>query len=313
VNAERKLDFFRRPVSECVVPDPRISVVTPSYNQGQFIEQTILSVLEQKYPELEYQILDGGSQDGTVTILQKYDAKLSFWRSGKDSGQAAAINEGFQRSSGDILCWLNSDDLYLAHTLDTVAKILAGNVGEPLILYGGCELFDDRTGACELRPAITFDPALIAVSDFLDQPSTFWTRKAWEIVGPLDESLHYGFDWEWFIRASKVCHFVSLGQTLSRYRIHALHKSRSGGKARWLELLKIVRMHSSPDVIRNYEYLLANDSARWWLNKRMRMEGMIRAVAPGVAAVAANVLSPPFWFVPSDISREMLWKISGIR
>jgi hypothetical protein len=154
---------------------------------------------------------------------------------------------------------------------------------------------------------------LLAVSDFLDQPSAFWTRKAWEIVGPLDESLHYGFDWEWFIRASRVCRFVLVGQTLSRYRIHAHHKSGSGGKTRWLELLKIVRMHSSADVIRNYEYLLANDSARWWLNKRMRLEQKFRAVAPGAAAAAANVLSPPFWFVPPGISREMLWKISGIR
>jgi len=295
------------------VPDPRICVVTPAYNQGQFIERTILSVLEQRYPDLEYQILDGGSQDGTVAILQKYDADLAFWRSGKDSGQAAAINEGFRRSSGDILCWLNSDDLYLAHTLNTVAKIFAGNLDEPLIAYGGCELFDDRTGTCELRPAISFDSALLAVSDFLDQPSAFWTRKAWEIVGPLDESLHYGFDWEWFIRASRACRFVSVDQTLSRYRIHALHKSGSGGKTRWLELLKIVRMHSSADVIRNYEYLLANDSARWWLNKRMRLEQMIRVVAPGVAAAAANVLSPPFWFVPPGLSREMLSKISGRR
>jgi glycosyltransferase involved in cell wall biosynthesis len=295
------------------VPGPRISVVTPSYNQGQFIEQTILSVLGQKYPALEYQILDGGSQDRTVTILQKYDADLAFWRSGKDGGQAAAINEGFRRSSGDILCWLNSDDLYLAHTLNTVAEIFAGHLSEPLIVYGGCELFNDRMGACEVRPAIPFDPVLLAVSDFLDQPSTFWTRKAWEIVGPLDESLHYGFDWEWFIRASKLCRFVSIGQTLSRYRIHPFHKSGSGGKRRWLELLKIVRMHSSTDVVRNYEYLLANDPARWWLNKRMRLEQMIRRVAPGAAAVVANVLSPPFWFVPPGISREMLWKISGIR
>ena len=295
------------------MPDPRISVVTPSYNQGQFIEQTILSVLGQKYSDLEYQILDGGSQDGTVTILQKYDADLVFWRSGKDSGQAAAINEGFRRSSGDIFCWLNSDDLYLPDALNTVAKTFAGHLDQPLIVYGGCELFDDRTGVCELRPAVSFDPALLAVSDFLDQPSTFWTRKAWEIVGPLDESLRYGFDWEWFIRASRVCRFVSVDQTLSRYRIHPLHKSGSGGKKRWFELLKIVRMHSSTDVIRNYEYLLANDSARWWLNKRMRLERTIRVVAPGAAALVANLLSPPFWFVPPGISREMLWKISGIR
>jgi len=295
------------------VSDPGISVVTPSYNQGRFIEQTILSVLEQKYPGLEYLILDGGSQDGTVKILQEYDANLTFWRSGKDRGQAAAINEGFQRSSGKILCWLNSDDLYLTHTLRTIGNILADRLDEPLIVYGGCELFDDRTQAKELRPAVAFDGALLAVSDFLDQPSVFWTRKAWEMVGPLDESLHYGFDWEWFLRASKVCRFISIDQTLSRYRIHAGHKSGSGGKTRWLELLKIVRIHSPLDVLQGYEYLLESDSARWWLNKRMRIEQMIRKVVPGLAGGVATLLSSPFWFLPHGISRKMLWKISGIR
>ena len=293
--------------------DPGISVVTPSYNQGRFIEQTILSVLEQKYPGLEYLILDGGSQDGTVKILQEYDANLTFWRSGKDRGQAAAINEGFQRSSGKILCWLNSDDLHLRHTLRTIGNILADRLDEALIVYGGCELFDDRTQTKELRPAVAFDGALLAVSDFLDQPSVFWTRKAWEMVGPLDESLHYGFDWEWFLRASKVCRFISIDQTLSRYRIHAGHKSGSGGKTRWLELLKIVRTHSPPDVLQGYEYLLESDSARWWLNKRMRIEQMIRKVVPGLAGGIATLLSPPFWFLPHGISRKMLWKISGIR
>jgi glycosyltransferase involved in cell wall biosynthesis len=295
------------------VPDPRFSVVTPSYNQGRFIEETILSVLAQKHAALEYLVLDGGSNDGTLEVLQKYHSDLSFWRSGKDRGQAAAINEGFQRSSGDILCWLNSDDLYLGHTLKTVADVFAGNVDEPLVVYGGCELFDDRTQVSELRPAFPFDRASLAIADFLDQPSVFWTRKAWEIVGPLDESLHYGFDWEWFLRASKVCRFIATDKVLSRYRIHPGHKSGTGGKMRWLELLKIVRAYSSPDVIRNYEYLLANDLARWWLNKRMRFEQMIRKVAPGIAGCAATLLSPPFWFVPKGISREMLWKISGIR
>jgi glycosyltransferase involved in cell wall biosynthesis len=294
--------------------EPRISVVTPSYNQGRFIEETIRSVFEQKYPSLEYLILDGGSNDGTVEILQKYDADLSFWRSAKDRGQAAAINEGFQRSSGEILGWLNSDDLYLEHTFRTVANVFAGNnIEEPFIVYGGCELFDDRTHVSELRPAFPFDAASLAITDFLDQPSAFWTRKAWEIVGPLDESLHYGFDWEWFIRASKVCRFIPIDKVLSRYRIHAGHKSATGGKKRWLELLKIVRAHSSPDVIRNYEYLLANDSARWWLNKRMRFEQIIGKVAPGAACSIATLLSPPFWLVPQGVSRETLWKISGIR
>ena len=96
---------------------PKVSVITPSYNQGHFIEETIRSVLEQGYPNLEFSIFDGGSTDRTVEILKKYHPQLSFWRSEKDGGQAAAINEGFRRATGDILCWLNSDDLHCGKTL----------------------------------------------------------------------------------------------------------------------------------------------------------------------------------------------------
>src|ERR1700760_4112481 len=101
--------------------DPRISVITPSYNQGHFIEETIRSVLEQGYSNLEFSVFDGGSADQTVEVLKKYGAQLSFWRSERDEGQAAAINEGFRRATGDILCWLNSDDLQYRNTLSTVA------------------------------------------------------------------------------------------------------------------------------------------------------------------------------------------------
>ena len=96
---------------------PKFSVISPSFNQGRFIEETIRSVLDQGYPNVEFLVLDGGSSDNTVEILKRYDARLSFWRSEKDAGQAAAINEGFRRAAGDILCWLNSDDLHLPNTL----------------------------------------------------------------------------------------------------------------------------------------------------------------------------------------------------
>jgi len=216
------------------VLDPRISVVTPSYNQSRFIEQTIRSVLEQRYQNVEYSVFDAGSTDRTIEILRKYDARLSFWRSEKDGGQAAAINEGFQRATGDILCWLNSDDLQVATTLTTVARLLGSSLNEPVVLYGGCEMFNDQTHGREVRPAISFSRGLLQIVDFLDQPSVFWTRRAWEVVGPLDATLCYSFDWEWFLRASEVCRFVATDALLSRYRIHEAQKTGIGGEKRWI-------------------------------------------------------------------------------
>jgi glycosyltransferase involved in cell wall biosynthesis len=295
-------------------PDsPRISVITPSYNQGHFIEETIRSVLQQNYPNLEFSVFDGGSTDQTVAVLKKYSAQLSFWRSERDGGQAAAINEGFRHATGDILCWLNSDDLHCPNTLSTVNGLLRDCLDQPVVVYGGCEMFNHGRPQTQIRQATPFSQKLLETVDFIDQPSVFWTRKAWEIVGPLDEGLHFGFDWEWFLRAGKACRFMATGALLSRYRIHPAHKSGTGGKKRWMELLEIVRRHSSSDVVHHYEYLVRKDSARWWLNKRMRLylafEGPFRAYADP----AATLLSPPFWFLPAGIQRKILWQISGIR
>ena len=113
---------------------PKISVITPSYNQGQYIEETILSVLNQNYPNLEYIIMDGGSTDNTVEVIMKYADKITFWVSEKDKGQADAINRGFKKATGDILCWLNSDDYYFSETLKYVAENLDINKKE--ILFG---------------------------------------------------------------------------------------------------------------------------------------------------------------------------------
>jgi glycosyltransferase involved in cell wall biosynthesis len=292
---------------------PRVSVITPSYNQGHFIEETIRSVLEQGYPNLEFSIFDGGSTDQTVEILTKYHPQLSFWRSEKDGGQAAAINEGFRRATGDILCWLNSDDLHCGNTLSTVAGLLSACLDQPAVVYGGCEMFHDRTRAKEVRPAMPFSQQLLETVDFFDQPSVFWTRKAWEIAGPLDESLHYTFDWEWFLRAGKVCRFTAAGVLLSRYRIHQAHKSGTGGKMRWTELLTVVRRHSSPAVVDHYEFLVRNHFARWWLNKRMRLFKAFQGPLSALADPVATLLSPPFWFLPTGIQRSILWQISGIR
>jgi glycosyltransferase involved in cell wall biosynthesis len=256
--------------------------------------------------------MDGGSTDNSVAEIRAREDSLAYWQSEPDNGQPAAINQGFARARGSILGWVNSDDLYLSGTLRTVADRLDGFLGEPVVLYGGCELF--RGSSVELRPAIPFDEARLQITDFLDQPSVFFTRTAWERVGPLDESLHFAFDWDWFLRAAKICRFLRCDQTLSRYRIHAAHKTGTGGLPRWEEMSEVVRRHSPDSIVRHYQYLLACPDARWWLNKRMRLAQLFRRILPdSIGDALGTFCAPPFWLLPDGISRPILWEISGIR
>jgi glycosyltransferase involved in cell wall biosynthesis len=283
----------------------RISVVIPSLNQN--------SVFEQGWHDVEVMVLDGGSADETLDVIQRNSHRLAYWRSRPDAGQAAAINEGFDRASGDIFSWLNSDDLYAPGALHEVTQLLSDQIDEPIICYGACELFWDGTERREIRPAVPFDRARLEIVDFLDQPSVFWTRAAWEKVGPLDDALHYAFDWDWFMRAAKTCRFISVNRLFSRYRIHKEHKSGSGGKDRWKEMVEVVRRYSPAEVLRHYEFLTEHPAAQWWLNKRMRLERRLGLFASPLRGIFADVMSPPFWFLPRDIRREVLWEISGIR
>ncbi len=296
------------------MPEPLISIVTPSLNQGRFLAETLDSVLSQNYPNLDYIVLDGGSTDDSVAVIRAREKRLAYWRSEPDRGQAAAINDGFHRAKGAVFAWLNSDDVYLSDTLRTVANALAESINEAVVFYGGCELFQDTSSSIESRPAVQFDRERLETTDFLDQPSVFFTRAAWEKVGPLDETLHYAFDWDWFLRAAKCCRFQRCDQILSRYRIHRQHKTGTGGLRRWEEMCEVVRRHSPDAVVRHYQYLLACPDARWWLNKRMRLAQFLGRLLPNALSdVFGTLCAPPFWLLPDGISRQMLWEISGIR
>jgi hypothetical protein len=185
---------------------------------------------------------------------------------------------------------------------------------QPVVMYGSCELFHDTKGSREIRPAIPFDLEMLRVTDYLDQPSVFWTQAASELVGPLDERLHYAFDWDWFLRAARLCRFIRSDKVLSRYRIHSEHKSGIGGRERWKEVVEVVQRHSSGRVTEHYRFLTNHPIAYWWLNKRMRFAQVLGKVLPrNLADGLATAASPPFWRVPKGIDREVLWKISGIR
>jgi glycosyltransferase involved in cell wall biosynthesis len=223
---------------------PKISIVTPSYNQGQFLEETILSVLGQQYPDLEYIIMDGGSTDNSVEIIKKYEKHFTYWVSEEDSGQSAAINKGFSIAAGDILAWLNSDDMYLPGALFYIASRL--DIGQPELLFGNCLHFTDgkevATGSDVSR---WHENSNLLLVDYIIQPSSFWTRRAWLKTGPLDESLVYSFDWEWFIQAKKAgVTFHGDEKYLSLYRMHEGRKTAVGGDNRLSELTLIYRRHT---------------------------------------------------------------------
>ncbi|HRO42061.1 MAG TPA: glycosyltransferase family 2 protein [Flavipsychrobacter sp.] len=228
---------------------PKITVVTPSYNQAQYLEQTILSVIGQQYPNLEYIIMDGGSTDASVEIIKKYESHVTHWQSKKDNGQASAINEGFSLATGDVLCWLNSDDMYLPGTLLKIGRIFIETL-EPTIVFGNCFHFYENSSKTRGSNVVKRHKELdIAMCDYIIQPSCFWNRTAQEKVGFLDEKIHYAFDWEWFIRANKVdVHFLPCTEYLSLYRIHEFHKSGSGGSNRAIEIGEIYKKYTTENV-----------------------------------------------------------------
>ena len=223
---------------------PKITIVTPSYNQGQFLEETILSVVGQQYPNLEFIIIDGGSTDQSVEIIKKYEKHLTYWVSEPDNGQGAAINKGFAMATGEIMAWLNSDDLYLPGTLRHIVSRL--DLNAPEFIFGNCvHIREDSplvTGSDVERRHAEMN---LVLADYIIQPSSFWTRDLWLKTGVLDESLVFGFDWEWFIRARKAgAVFKPDVKYLSVYRIHGEHKTGVGGDRRLRELATIYGRHA---------------------------------------------------------------------
>ena len=226
---------------------PKISIVTPSYNQGAFLEQTIVSVLGQLYPRLEYIVVDGGSTDDSVEIIKKYESQLAYWVSEPDQGQAHAINKGFKRASGEIMAWINSDDFYFPGAFDFAASQL--DPKNAALLFGNCFHFaQDGSVIYGSDVRSEHEKRDIRFADYVIQPSAFWTREAWSKTGELDESLHFGFDWEWFIRAKQAGVGFKPEQTyLSAYRLHGDQKTGAGGDKRLRELASIYGRHAGPE------------------------------------------------------------------
>jgi glycosyltransferase involved in cell wall biosynthesis len=205
---------------------PKITVVTPSYNQAPFLEATLQSVLNQEYPNLEYIVIDGGSTDGSVEIINRYAAHLAYWVSEPDRGQTDALNKGFAKATGDILCWLCSDDLLEPWTLKEVAQFFRENP-QVRVVYGDTTWVDMEDQPLRNRKELPFNRFIFLYEhNFIPQPSTFWRRDLYEEVGGLNPEFDVAMDADLWIRFAEVTSIHHIRRHWSRMRLYPEQKTQ---------------------------------------------------------------------------------------
>jgi glycosyltransferase involved in cell wall biosynthesis len=221
--------------------EPLVSIVTPSYNQGGYIEETIRSVLQQDYSNMEYLVLDGGSTDNTLAILQRYSGRLS-WISEKDQGQADAINKGFRMAKGEILAWLNSDDTYLPGTIRKVVEYFQTHHDVGMV-YGEGYHIDAMGKILERYYTEPFDFQRLSEICFICQPTAFLRAEVFRALGPLDDELRYSLDYEYWMRLAKRFRIGYLSDYLANSRLHIETKTLSQRVKFHQEILHTVKRH----------------------------------------------------------------------
>lgn len=243
---------------------PLISVVTPSLNQGAYIEENIKSVRGQNYPHFEHIIIDGGSTDGTIDILKKYDHLI--WVSEKDKGQTEAINKGFKRANGEIIGWLNSDDCYEPDAFFTIVREL-NKAGGKYIVFGDCNLIDkkgDRIGYCKGRLPHPNNFIKYWEKNYtIPQPAVFFYKDILHKIGYLDENLHYVMDYDFWLRISKHYQLHYIKEPIAKMRIHDRAKSSLSYEVFEREWFKILRKYWKESFSIHYlKYLLMAQNFR---------------------------------------------------
>jgi glycosyltransferase involved in cell wall biosynthesis len=219
--------------------NPLVSIVTPSYNQAQFLETTIQSVLNQDYSNLEYIIVDGGSTDGSIDIIRKYEDKLAAWINEPDQGQSEAINKGFGLARGEILAWLNSDDLYYPQAVTEAVDMLLSTPQIGMV-YGDTDLIDENGQVRgKFNAQQTSYQRLMRGGVYIPQPAAFWRTELWNQVGPLDPSFYFAMDYDLWVRFSKVAEIRYLPQLWASFRIHSAGKTTLSDDRCWPEMKRV--------------------------------------------------------------------------
>jgi glycosyltransferase involved in cell wall biosynthesis len=258
---------------------PTISLVTPSYQQADFIRRTLDSVLDQKYPALEYVVQDGGSTDGTAEILREYDDRLFRWASGPDGGQTNAINRGFAGTGGEIMAWLNSDDLLLPGALHHVADYFRRHPGVDAV-YGHRVLIDEsdrEIGRWVLPP---HDEKVLTWADYVPQETLFWRRRLWEKVGSrVDEAFTFAMDWDLLLRFQAAeARIVRLPRFLGAFRVHTRQKTSADiTETGWSEMARLrERCHGRSVSDREIFFHIRNYLVRHVVLTKLFRAGLLR-------------------------------------
>ncbi len=238
---------------------PLISIVTPSFNQAEFVERTIKSVVEQDYPNLEYIVMDGGSTDGTIEILKKYSQKI-IWHSEKDKGQGDAINKGMKLAKGEIFGYLNSDDTLEPGALKTVADFFTKNPKKRWV-FGKCRIINEKDR--EIRKSITayknfwlncYHYNTLLVLNYISQPAVFWRREAYEKTALFNNRYFWALDYDYWLRLGKRYPPGFINHYLANFRVHKRSKTSIGVK-NFLEEVEVAKKYTQNPLIIGLHYL----------------------------------------------------------
>jgi len=236
---------------------PTVTIVTPSYNQAPYLEATIRSVLDQDYPRIEYIVMDGGSTDGSVEIIKKYADRLAFWTSEPDEGQTDAINKGFARAKGEIIAWLNSDDVYRPGAIAEAVAFMQTHPDVGMV-YGNADYIDGEGNIIGWFPAAETDyKRLRRGYVHIPQQAAFFRASVWRMVGPLDPSFYFAMDYDLWVRIASVSAIRYQPRTWAAFRLHGDAKSLASADRCWPEMMKVHwRMGGSKFSVFYFKYIL---------------------------------------------------------
>ncbi len=254
---------------------PLISIVTPSFNQARYLEATIHSVFDQDYPALEYIIMDGGSHDGSLEIIQRYASRLAWWVSEPDKGQTDALNKGFSLAKGQILAWINSDDTYEPGALAAAARYFTDHPKTGLI-YANTNFIDETGRKIGRFPAAQTDYQRLRQGYVhIPQQAAFFRADLWRQVGPLDPDFYFAMDYDLWVRLAKLAPLTYLpDQTWANFRLHTSGKTITADDRCWPEMLKVHYRDGgsfiSPIVAKYYVRKLVAPVLNWRRKQQMR-------------------------------------------